>query len=373
MEQTIYKLLNNMEIDLSEYEEHPLSAEQTAAFKRRAGKEIRRMKDQKRRKQWKAAAAAIVCVAAAGGIGSGVCYAQTGSGPIELVQKLLVNDENVSEYVEENVFSASDEHVRFQVQELLADELHVIATVKYEALDEQGKAWISDLGSNKVKGLQLEEYTTFLSPDFHGNTVINGVNGGYGNVELDEYESEDEKVFFISSEVSEPIETVTTDQILTYYLTDGKHTTSLDTSTNVPVYEYGLEAVDDGTFSGNYEPLKIRFSKLSFSIYGHCETENIDAALDDYVDKIFLKRSDGTEIQVGTSTGCWGIRNENAPDVDEENNYIVYSSGIYNIIDRVYGLTEETVDFDPEEIVGVRIVGHQNEEGSYKEVSYKFY
>lgn len=368
MKNNIYELLNHVEMDLTEYCEIPLSAKETIALKSRVERAIKKMKRNTRQKKMRIAAASIVCVLAAGAIGGGIGYAQVGSGPVTFIRELVSNKENMTENIKENVFEDSNEHIRIEVEELLSDGMHMMATVRYEALDDIGEAWLSKLDSNQISGYHVDEFTTFLATNYQGNTTIYPVSSGFGNKELNELRTDTSKVFVITNEANFPVDTVTTNCVLTYWLPYQKHTANLDTSANIPVYEYHLEAVDDAKYSDYYEPVDIRFSEMSFIIYGHYKgTENdIMAAIEDTVEEVCLLNADGSAVPIGTNSACWGPIGdtaENVMTISDEDDYIVLTSGVNPLIDGTFCIPDEwdtdddpPVEINPEDAVGVRLV-----------------
>lgn len=372
MDNRIYRLLNDVRMDFDEYEEVPLSAKEIHTIKKNLKRRIGR-----RRIRPAAVAACLILFCVTGSV---ISYAQTESGPVKWVRGLLAGEENISEYVKETVFTDSDEHLKVEVEELLSDGQRVFATVRYEALDEQGQQWLSkvldpDLGA---KDLAPDEHLTLLNRKENGIIVY--------SMEVDEYRTDVSRTLFVGYETGEMEDSDVSEAVLTYQLTDGEHSTKLDTVSNLPWYSYKLTAENGEKISDNYEVTRIQFSKLSFTIYGRLTYEKLqEVGIDDLepedwqkifgetVGQIYMIQSDGAEIPVGTGAGMFGASNQAALNGDGSEDYIVYASGIFNLADRLDKITDVRSEINPEDIVGIRIAGDAGDAGyGGKSVTYYF-
>ena len=317
--------------------------------------------------RWRGAAAAavIVCVLAV----SGTVFADDIK---EFFKGILTQNENVKNDVEENVFSDTDGHVTMEVVELLSDEMVINATIKYEAQDETGREWLKEYnGGNQAHLYKTAQdiYELSIEPDSKGNTVENGVSCAVGCDELTEYTTEDEKVFFLFIEAAEPAPAMR-EAILTYDLTEGSYTVNLDTSTNVPVFEYDLTARNNESVSEYYTPTVLRISKLSYCVYGlnHGLYEDFSneaagwfgqrSLLDEAEDEaecfqsISFEMLDGTWTSVDTGWMLGGIARALC---DEKKDTLVCSNSLICEAERLYQPAEKDIVLDPAEITGLRI------------------
>ena len=272
---------------------------------------------------------------------------------------ILRQDQNIEDYVKENVFEDSDDHVKIQVLELLSDEMMVNATVKIEALDEEGQKWLQS-GIINVSNLSI-------LPDDQGNAAEYGVTLSYGCLDMEEYRTDTTAVYFLTAEALFWNPSMAK-CILTYPLKNGRHTVSLDTSTNVPVYEYRLLAKDDAALSRYYEPRMIRLSQLSYAIYGKNtglieidgNSRRIPLSEQQYenetIEKVLLMYEDGTIVELEKSTGGLGEISEGTKKAGEDYDCIVHSGNLVNVSARLWGFEDETdIVVDIEKITGISI------------------
>lgn len=318
--------------------------------------------------RWRGAAAAavIVCVLAV----SGTAFADDIQ---EFFKGILTQNENVKNDVEENVFSDTDGHVSMQVEELLSDEMVILATIRYEALDATGQEWLAsfdpEVPFNAEDPADWNDAILQMEPDSQGNTVENGVNCSVGCEALKEYTTEKEKIFFLNIQASESAPALE-QVILTYEMTDKLYTATLDTSTNVPVYEYDLSLRNHEAVSKYYTPTVLRISKLSYCVYGFnhglYEDYSNEAAgffggrilLDNsqYEAEIFRSVSFETQDETWTTveTG-WMLGDIARALKDEKKDTLVCSNSLFREAERLYDPEAEDVILDPAEITGLRI------------------
>mgnify|MGYP003293543885 FL=1 len=81
-----------------------------------------------------AAAALFLSIGGGAAIYSGLSY---------LRQSEIAQSPEVAQNIQTEVFSDSTEHIKMTVEEYVSDGISAYATVKYEALDETGKEWLS--------------------------------------------------------------------------------------------------------------------------------------------------------------------------------------------------------------------------------------
>ncbi len=172
----------------------------------------------------------------------------------------------LTDYVKRGVYTDQDKHMLFSVEEVLSDEAVVSAVVRYEALDETGEEWL------KTKGPAGED-----GKDQYGNIRISNqlylqwgkedpLRSGGSLVRS----KSDKKVQYFELGVKYEQELGKLKNATLYYNlpTKEQKETSLDTSCNVPVYQYTLKARDGEQLSSYYEPKHVRITPLSAVIYG---------------------------------------------------------------------------------------------------------
>lgn len=275
----------------------------------------------------------------------------------------LKNQNTAHGYVEENVFTVSDDHVKIEVLELLSDELTVQMTVKYEALDEVGEKWLNTTGDMGPDALSIQ-------PDFQGDTVKYGTNYGYSCDELKDNRTSVTRYYYLECKNDCWSETIHQGEF-TYSLSDGRYMTLLDTSCNVPVYEYQLQAVNDEELSPYYRPTRIRLSRLSYVIYGEQQEAadelimmrdkylTSEAEEKEYVNRISLIKKD--ESRIVSDTFAWGILERNPEDGKD---FLIASNSLMNVGEQIWQGKKEAETVDPEEIIGVTLM-NQNKYVQY--------
>lgn len=320
--------------------------------------------------RWRGAAAAVIfCVLAV----SGTAFADDIQ---EFFKGILTRNENVKNDVEENVFSDTDGHVTMEVVELLSDEMVILATIRYEALDETGQEWLAsfdpEVPFNSEDPADWNDAILQMEPDSQGNSVENGVSCSMGCEAPEEYTTEREKVFFLNIYASDPAPAAE-QVILTYEMTDKLYTVTLDTSTNVPIYEYDLVSRNHEAVSEYYTPAVLRISKLSYCIYGRnhglfemvydpftggyktevaLEEEKYYEEMDDIPWEVEFEKEDGTWITVDAS---WGPGDISTAGKDQEKDMLVYSATLFRESEHFYDQEEAGVILDPAEITGLQI------------------
>lgn len=176
----------------------------------------------------------------------------------------------LTDYVTRGVFSDQDEHMLFSVEEVLSDEVAVSVVVRYEAKDEAGEKWLTTEGP---AGTESYDENGNLFPD-RQLYLLWGKKDDYrsltSSAQLIRGQSDEKVQYFVLDlsygEWSARLKKAT----LCYNLpTKDENMTALDTSCNVPVYEYTLKAKDQKQISPKYyEPKRMRLTQLSVVIYG---------------------------------------------------------------------------------------------------------
>ncbi len=102
----------------------------------------------------------------------------------------IAQSPEVAESIRTEVFSDSTEHIKMTVEEYVSDGISAYATVKYEALDERGKNWLT--GSKFIhEDLCLVPCSIEYGSDF------GGVSHSFGNFEIEEMRTETERYFYV--------------------------------------------------------------------------------------------------------------------------------------------------------------------------------
>lgn len=330
------------------------------------GKKLRNRR--KRYRRWVAAigtAAAVFCLAMTAPHTSVAQYVK------DIFHGFWGEKKEVSSYVQTGgIFQDEDEHVKVSVEELLSDGMYVSVVLKYQAKDEKGKKWISKNGP--IVGVKTFERSLQLSPKM----PVSGSGGG--GSELEEYRTDSVRYFVLEFEGSQWSDIKKC--VMRYSLTEHVKETELDTSANVPVYEYALKAKGQKKLSKFYEPKVLRLSKLTMSVYGkdtgmsiryrdekwHMETftdEYLAAEKKESLKDVQLIKKDGTYVPLDMDL-CWG---QGGIEEDAEEKYqcecMVVSASLYvkyvparDIYsgDRWFEPKYE-IQIDPEEIAGLSL------------------
>lgn len=102
----------------------------------------------------------------------------------------IAQSPEVAESIQTEVFSDSTEHIKMTVEEYVSDGISAYATVKYEALDEIGKEWLSYK--------RFDHELLCLKPcSIKYGSQFAGVSYSYGNFEIEEMRTESERYFYI--------------------------------------------------------------------------------------------------------------------------------------------------------------------------------
>lgn len=249
-----------------------------------------------------------------------------------------------AEYVRENVFEDDDEHIKVQVLELLSDEVTVHMIVRYEAMDE---AYL-----DQIEDLNWEDLYIFPFGD--------SCNLSYGCIPLEDYSEDNARYYYVTTDNTNWNTSLSRGEF-TYRLSDGEHTVVLDTSCNVPVYEYELQAEEGETLSQYYEPTYVRLSCLSYVIYGKNQglfAENRSSILlrdEDYkresIDTVCFLREDGTEICPEWSAACGELAGPLGSTMGKYD--CLVASGSF--LEFCSDISIHTEEVDPTELTGLRL------------------
>ena len=282
---------------------------------------------------------------------------------------LLKEDTSINEYVKENVWWSSNSHLKVQIQEMVSDGMAVEMTVKYEALDEEGKEWLAEASKQSFKETHGSIFK--ISPYNYGNTWEYGV-GGWGSdcVELTDYRTEEARYYYVNYRGSE-VGMATEKGEVSYWTDDGLQKVILDTPCNMPYYEYRLQPKNGEKLSEYYEPHTIRVSEFSYVVYGVNKGLLHQKCLNGYyisqsllsseesekesITEVYLIKKDGTLIDVGVSYFCGGL-SESVINQGTGYDCLVASNSWSSLEPQIYENLEEKEKYELQDIGGIRIV-----------------
>lgn len=184
---------------------------------------------------------------------------------------ILRHDEQVAEYVQQNVFEDSDGHLKMTVQELLSDQVVVRAVITYEAVDEEGAEWIRQFKEEDYQeGPEGARYGEYMDENNMPHSALSLTPIGYTNMtrgirELKELRTDTTLAIQLVYEVDDPVEL---EQAYLYYPMTHEifRQTTLSIEPNMEIREYQL--IGDTNVNEYYDALYIRISDLSYIIYG---------------------------------------------------------------------------------------------------------
>lgn len=165
----------------------------------------------------------------------------------------------ITDAIDNAVYSQSDEHILVTVEELLSDGIVVNMTVKYTALDKDGEAWLAKFAPHQNSGPDHLSVKPYMP-----NTIEYGTNYSYGMQELTEQASETERLFMLEF-VASSRDYCGDTAVFTFPIMDGQQITQLDVTGNLEIRSYTLQAEEAA--SEYYTPTYIEISPMSFVIY----------------------------------------------------------------------------------------------------------
>jgi len=262
----------------------------------------------------------------------------------EMFTGLFTKDAVIGETVLTGVYSDTDGHVQMAVEELLSDGMTVRMVVRYRAVDEKGTEWLNELECLEDGKVKFDQYGFFAAPAFKdNNTVLYGVNWSHGARELEEYNTETERIFVVIME-ADRIGWGTEDIELSYLMPSGERTTLLDASARVEMLSYELDS--SAAPEKLYVPESAAISPISLVINGTDLGVTESGEENGYyysrmvaeaeIDWLFLCFKDGTRIDLlrdddHFTNGAWMLGGGNASD--GENSLIIASISFTNPID----------------------------------------
>lgn len=255
--------------------------------------------------------------------------------------------------IQHNIYEVTDGHVKMQIQDMLTDGACVYLAICYEALDEEGKIWLSlqDFeGAQSIKFEITQDYikqTTGWSEGLREQKSLATDDKRYIT-----YEFEDFSGNFILTDMT---------QILLFPMCQNQGRAEIKLSCNLETVSYRL--VGDKSPSDWYIPKYLSASKLSYTIWGSSQNK------DEYIryistwepipdpPTIIFTTKDGREVCGSTLSGDM-LPEYLAIDVLD---YIVSGGHFENENSTATqgpdGLQFNNITINPDELIGLTIDG----------------
>lgn len=265
---------------------------------------------------------------------------------------ILGKDEKVSEYVVNDIYTDSSENLKFTVKELLSDKINSYAVVEYEALTEKGIESLEGLDEmlryyGNIRNDYITDHTLIsITPDMKDdNYALYGVNYSFETKELEEYRTENKRVYSVQYNASG--DNFGTDNVkINYELESVSKEVTLKCTKYLDYKEIKLDSskAPDKT----YKPTGVKLSTFSVFVYGK-NCGNYEAGINKYgwyyqrslsyeeVESIYLIMKDDTKMDLlalGGSMLC-SVTN---PDVDYDIGIYTACFGEYINTDDVAGI-----------------------------------
>ncbi len=290
-----------------------------------------------------AATALVLSIGGGAAIYSGLSY---------LRQSEIAQSPEVAQSIQTEVFSDSTEHIKMTVEEYVSDGISAYATVKYEALDETGKEWLSYKN--------FDNNLLCLKPcSIKYGSKYAGVSHSFGNFEIEEMRTESERYFYIEmncngdaydngivlvystgmggSLCEQPMEKCTVETKV-FTLSSSEQASEYFTPTHLKISD--LSYVIYGMQNGIYESWR---NENGNGVKGILPEEDKDALYDNLTIKIVTENGEKIDLEKGWSFGSQDpaegnfytdlkICSSNYTRVDyEENKWVNYSMEIGEI------------------------------------------
>ena len=309
------------------------------------------------------------------------------TGTLDKSDNEYISYENkeLSEYVQKDVFKGGNEHMEYEITEMLTDGANGFFIMKYTGRDDIGIKWIKehsltlkdtagDYGFDKHFENEVNEQIFEISPYIPDNNYKDhGINWSLGLIELiPEYCTDNEYYYSVSYD-SSGIDYGTDALEITYTLCDdnaesikGKCTVPVVNS--VPFTVYKLSGEQNDNYSIDY----LLVSGMSFILYGNCDrlqnqdgsfsrrdnefwgftTKNkSDNTLKRFFDITFVYDNDS--FTATTDINCWGPNPAHPCDQNHESN-LMFACGTFPINNEKYKC-KRIMAFEPEGIKTVII------------------
>lgn len=228
------------------------------------GEELYRQKSFLRGAWTPVAAALLLCVI----LIPGIVYADE---IVNYFQGHLSRNPKLASNVEQNVFQDGDEHVSMEVCELLSDGYAACMTVKYTALDKEGREWLFSDIFQDVPPMYRESLHSFNLDDVLciapiGKESKDDIlqNGYYKTKEIEEERTKKSRMFSLEYGSND---TGSNHLLLRYPLIGASREKALTAKNILKTYIYALDG--DGECNRvHFTPQYLRISAISYAVYG---------------------------------------------------------------------------------------------------------
>lgn len=165
--------------------------------------------------------------------------------------------------IQNAIYSYEDENIRFEIAELLSDGQSITATAVYTAFNDDAREWLENqnmrIGTSNNWCVTIEPYIQLTDDaDYR-------VNYGISTEDILENNTDNQRWFLVRTSISS-VDYMDFKANLTFNTPSGKVNEIIDVEGNIEAKTYKL--VSDEKVSEYFEPVCIRLSKLSFTVYG---------------------------------------------------------------------------------------------------------
>ena len=260
-------------------------------------------------------------------------------------EKLIIDSENsnIPDYINYDVYSDANEHVKFEITELLSDGIYSMAVVRYTGLDEEGIRWVKEhFVTQKEINEDVPAYATeVLVDDLVMLKMPKGYDGIMAKPTLLKNDGNDYCCLAWTRGTARINDNKKPELIFDYKLSDDnggeiKKTVNIIPEKELPFIYYELESDND-----NVEIEKFGVSGLSLIMDGSQNEADESKGLDEIINSFVLVYKDGSEVKLNKASSASNYR------LNEEI-YKQTGLGKYNITFELHGYlwvpSEETFD-----------------------------
>lgn len=287
-------------------------------------------------------AAIFVCI---------LCLPQTGfaDGIKSFLDQYFDKPASIKQDIVENIYEDSDGHIKMQITKMFSDGACAYLDICYEALDDIGKDWLSN-----VK-MEVDSIGFLYKGDIIGKTTA------YRQA-LQEYKdmATGQARYFSFSYVdySGNFNLNRIKRILSYPMCKGKREEKMKLNSNIDTFAYHLEG--EKPLSKFYEPEYLLVSKFSYGIFGKNQgvytglsnggylNEDFLSSPDSDIEKVVFIMNDGSKIKIDDMA-------EFCPALDVPGYDLVVASGFFYNEDGSRWNMHKAIN--PTELDGVQING----------------
>ena len=178
------------------------------------------------------------------------------------------DDSEISEEIIKNIYEDTDGHVVFSVSKIVSDKINTYAIVRYTALDDIGKEWLSNrFTSFDILGKEDDMLNRglYIEPDNYSNHYV-GFSFGLNDEEITDTVEENTRVFKISCNAADVVFNSNCVKIK-YVMSTGENRSALiNVSESLELRDIKL----DSSIAADkpYIPTGVKLSSLGIMIYG---------------------------------------------------------------------------------------------------------